>query len=471
MCTQTTPKQITTVKVGEHRGKARIWLQGLRLAHAGFAVSERYSVSRDDRVLTLRIADTGERIVSRKKQGERELPVIDLENDALQALFGSEDRVQIIIGDGAIRVELLPKDEAKRTRVKRLADKVSRGEPLSVGSLCAGIGVLDHAIHTGLQARKVPAAPSWAVEMEQSYLQASLDNNPIWRSSGTAIHGRMEDVEPTLLSPVDILIAGLPCTGASRAGKSKNRLKYAEQHETAGSAFVAFLAIVRASNPACVVFENVPDYRNTMSMHVIRDVLVDLGYRIHETILDNSSGALEDRKRYCMVAMTEPLEFAFEPTPVRQVGATLGDILEDVPLDSPAWKPCDYLHRKEERDRAAGKGFRMQIVDPGSTSVGTIGRHYAKWRSTEPLVQHPSNPKLKRLLTPAEHARVKTIPEKLVDGLAATVAHQGLGQSVLHGAFMAVGKAIARSIRGSRKELGERHRAGNLDKHQMEMAI
>lgn len=78
--------------------------------------------------------------------------------------------------------------------------------------------------------------------------------------------------------------------------------------------------------------------------------------------------------------------------------------------------------------------------------MGTIGRHYAKWRSTEPLIQHPANPKLRRLLTPTEHARVKTIPEALIEGLSATTAHQCLGQSVLHCAFIAVGRALGRAI-------------------------
>jgi DNA (cytosine-5)-methyltransferase 1 len=51
-------------------------------------------------------------------------------------------------------------------------------------------------------------------------------------------------------------------------------------------------------------------------------------------------------------------------------------------------------------------------------------------------------------MTPAEHARVKTIPESLIEGLAATTAHEVLGQSVIFSAFVAVGELLAKTILG-----------------------
>ena len=105
-------------------------------------------------------------------------------------------------------------------------------------------------------------------------------------------------------------------------------------------------------------------------------------------------------------------------------------------------KPYVFDDKKEKRDIAAGKGFRTQLVDATSTKVGTIGRGYAKWRSSEPMVSHPSEPGIRRLLTPLEHARVKAMPERLIEGLWATLAHQCLGQVVLHPVFVAVGRCL-----------------------------
>lgn len=255
---------------------------------------------------------------------------------------------------------------------------------------------------------------------------------------------------------LDFVCGGIPCTGASRAGVSKNKLQFAEEHSTAGTLFFDYLEFVKATNPAVALVENVPEYGKSSSMAVIRSVLGSLGYDLFEAVLDGSEfGAIEARKRLCLVAITKGLggsvEFVFpSASPGVQPGkqATLADVLEDIPLDSDRWKSYDYLAAKEERDIAAGKGFSRQLVRPDARTVGTIGRGYSKARSTEPFLQHPTSPDLSRLFTPVEHARIKGIPEYLVDGLAATTAHEVLGQSVIYPVFHSVGYAIGAAIQG-----------------------
>jgi len=100
-----------------------------------------------------------------------------------------------------------------------------------------------------------------------------------------------------------------------------------------------------------------------------------------------------------------------------------------------------------ERDIEAGKGVRMQVFDAASRRIGTITKGYAKGRSTDPKIRHPDNPDLLRQLMPVEHARVKQVPEHLVDGLSDTVAHEVLGQSVVYQPFVAVGALVARALK------------------------
>src|SRR3546814_9440259 len=73
----------------------------------------------------------------------------------------------------------------------------------------------------------------------------------------------------------------------------------------------------------------------------------------------------------------------------------------------------------------------MQIIQPDSTKIATLTRGYAKIRSTDPKLQHPTDPTLLRQITPVEHARIKGVPEKMIEGLGITIAHQMLGQSIL----------------------------------------
>lgn len=435
---------VVYTRLGTHKGKKRLWLEGTRLANQGIEPGMGYRLESDPDKKTVCLViekdGLGQRVVSRRKRGERQLPVIDLRTDDL-AVLGEAERLRVIIKRDRIFVTIHHRTAAERERFERLVRKVNDGEPLSVGSLAHGGGILDHAIHQGLNESGVGCQLGFAVEIEKAYLDASQENNPVWHEHSIGIEAPMEDVEVGKLPAIEILCAGLPCTGASLSGRAKNRLKMAEQHETAGPLFVAFLNVIQATQPSVVVLENVPPYQNTASMAVIRSVMENLGYSIHEEVLNGQDfGAIEARERMCMVGLTRGLEgFDFANLTTHEgPKVQLSEILENVPDDDPSWRSFDYLHEKEKRDKAAGKGFTQQILTGDETSVGTLGRGYAKARSTEGRVKNPRTG-LQRLFTPKEHARIKTIPEYLIAGLSATRAHEVLGQSVIHAAFKEVG--------------------------------
>jgi DNA (cytosine-5)-methyltransferase 1 len=250
------------------------------------------------------------------------------------------------------------------------------------------------------------------------------------------------------LPKVDILEAGIPCTAHSNAGRAKKSLAKPEDDPNAGHLVAGFLAIAAAVNPAIILVENVPQYLTSASFAILSNQLREWGYDVQSTVLHGKDfGCLEHRDRMAMVAVSEGIDFdinslvvnADEPQP-------LGDLLEDVPLDSPLWSTMGYLRAKEERDIAAGKGFRMQIFDAASTFVSTIGRGYAKIRSTEPKIQHPTDPTLLRQLTPVEHARIKGVPEEMIEGLGVTIAHEMLGQSILAKPFRALADHIGNAL-------------------------
>ncbi len=458
-------KQLSYLKLGHHRGTRRLWIEGGRLEEAGFAPGTRFRLEHDPtrQALHIRIDELGERRTSRKRKGHREVPVLDINNEGLREVFGDHvDRVRAIITRETIIISVHPDDAAAAERYGRLVARLQGREPLAIGSVSHGGGVMDNALHEGLRRAEVPVRLAFAIEIEHRYLEASLRNNSIWDAESIAVHAPMEEVEGGLLPKVDLFVGGIPCTGASLAGRAKNKNASAEAHESAGHLFYAFLELLKHGNPAVVVLENVVPYRNTTSMSVIRAVLEKRGYEIHEAVLEgNAMGALEDRKRFVMVAVTRGLPFDFSAIrPIRGKEQTLGEILEALPLDDERWRNYAYLDRKAQRDKSwkemgRGSGFPQQILGPEAETVGTIGRQYWKGRSTEPFIRHPTDPQLKRLLTPAEHARVKGIPESLVQGEASTTGHEILGQSVIHPAFVALGALIGRSLRQSAGQVVE----------------
>jgi DNA (cytosine-5)-methyltransferase 1 len=129
---------------------------------------------------------------------------------------------------------------------------------------------------------------------------------------------------------------------------------------------------------------------------------------------------------------------------IAQDRPSIASILEANP--SEPFAANDYLAEKAVRDLAAGKGFKRQLIDGSEDRCGTIGRFYAKKRSTEPFVVNAEG--LERLFTPLEHARVKSIPEHLIaSGISKTTAHEILGQSVDYRQPLKLGLALFASLK------------------------
>ncbi|MTJ94037.1 MAG: DNA cytosine methyltransferase [Desulfovibrio sp.] len=444
--------------LGQHRGAPRIWLQGQCLRDAGALPGVRFRLIPDpaNRTLVIEITDDGDRRVSSKGP---DYPVVDINFSGLTDILGRVERLKVVFKPGKIVVTVHPDELATEERLNRLQQELASGVPLTVGSVFHGGGVMEAALHEGFKRAGIETEMGFAIELNGRFLEASLRNNPVWRSGkGVAICGSADDVELGELPKVSILQAGIPCDGASLSGRARRRLTSAEGHPDVGHLFVTFLNIVKATQPAVIVMENVAPYQNTASWAAISAVLKILGYDLHETILDgNEMGALEGRKRLCAVAVTHGQGFSWDGLcPVRVKEATLGEILDPA---AGAWSEMAGLKAKQARDQVKyadegwGTGFKMQIVDAASSSVPTVCKDYYKVRSTEPKVQHPSDPNLLRQLTPAEHAAVKGIPFSLVAGEVLTVQHQILGQSVIYPAFVAVGQHVGLCLRGVRQNV------------------
>lgn len=439
-------------KIGQYRGKPRLWLDR-QTERAGFEPGQRYDVVVQGRTVVLQANPDGSRVVSSKKDGEKTNPLIDLNSRELLALFDGMSSIRVAVQQGKIYLLPLASELKKQERFGRLRKKLEAGDPLAVGSLSHGGGILSHAIHSGLKKSGVDTRLAFANEIREELLEHAAVHNDAWDENTKVFAAPLQELAfdergVAQIPKVEILEMGLPCSGESRAGKAKRGLSSGEAHPDVGHLVVGALVILSKANPAAVVFEQVPTYATSASANILRNQLRDMGYVCHERLLRGSEwGAMEDRVRWCMVAVSEGIEFDFDqlqpPGPGQQ---KLGDVLENVPEDHPSWSTMAGLRAKELRDRDAGKNFAMQIFDAESDHVGTITKGYAKVRSTDPKLRHPSDPTLLRQFLPSEHARIKGVPEHLVDGVSATVAHEILGQGVVYPPFVGVGKHLGESL-------------------------
>ena len=446
---------VRTATLGQHRGAPRIWLEGQMPARAGFLPGVKFRLSADTGGLrvTLSVHEEGCRTVSRKERGGRELPVLDINSAEALAVLAGFKQIRVVFMDGEIH--LLPDavEARQKERMARLKAELDEGR-LSVGSVSHGAGILSHALHTGLEDEGIRSDLRFAVDIDPDALEVAAANNSAWTPRTQAIAMPVQILALAdhyvagKLPAVSVLEAGLPCTAASVSGRSKKGLKQAEDDGKAGHLVAAFIAMIGRLNPAVVLLENVRPYFNTASAAILRTQLRELGYDVQERDLDGQDYAIEARPRRVLLGVTEGIEINLEAmvAPPRAV-QTIGEILDDVPLDDEQWREVSYLKEKEKADKAAGKGFSMQLIESCGTRVGTIGAGYQKARSTEPRLVHPVNSELSRLFTPVEHARLKGIPAELIRGVdSKTTAHELLGQSVIWPAFRHVGQVVGRAL-------------------------
>lgn len=438
--------------IGSNRGKPRVWLQGLELEKAGFQPGVSYELDVKGQAIVLTLKRDGTRVVSPKKVRDRTLPVIDLNSKALLAMFDGMAAVRVVPKDGEIYILPLASELKKQERFQRLRAKLESGDPLLIGSLSHGGGILTHAIHEGLARAGIVSKLAFANEIRPELIEHAATSNDAWSPETMPLAAPMQELafdERGLANvpKVEILEAGIPCSGASRAGVAKRGLSHPEAHPEVGHLVVAALVILNKAAPAIVLIENVVTYATSASASILRSQLRDLGYTTHERVLSGKEWALEGRERWCMIAVTQGIDFDFDQlVPPAHIPREIAEVLDDIGPDDPRWSTMQGLKDKQERDKDQGKNFKMQIYDASDTSVGTITKGYSRVRSTDPKLRHPTNPGLLRQFTPAEHARLKTIPPHLLEGVSDTLKHEIAGQSVIYEQFVDVGHHAGNSL-------------------------
>lgn len=440
--------------IGEKRGAPYIYFDGLQAVRAGFSPGQKFEVEIDGNRVVLSANKDGSRTVSTKRKNDIDYPVIDLNSKALAEVFEGMSAIRVIVQQDKVYLLPLASEVKKRERLKRIAHKMANNEPLKMGSLSHGGGVLSHAVHEGLRQAGIDADLAFANEIREDLLQHAIEHNDAWGPETMALAMPMQEVaqDDWLLSKLptlDVIEMGLPCSGASKAGASKRGLSKMEDHPEVGHLVFAALVIINKTQPAVMLLENVPEYADSASAMILRHQMRDMGYTTHEAILEGREfGCLENRVRWCMVAVTEGLDFDMaQLAPTVTVVRKLGEMLDPaIGPDDPRYRAVQYLKDKMERDSAKGNSFAMQTITPESTSVPTLRKGYHKGGSTDPRLTHPTEPELSRLLTAAEHARVKGVPDHLIEGLSDSVAHQLLGQGIVYDPFVAVGKRIGERL-------------------------
>jgi DNA (cytosine-5)-methyltransferase 1 len=444
------------VTLGAHRGSPRLWITGFFAERAGFQAGAKFEAIKNADHMVLRVSHRGSRRVSSKQAaaGTRKIPIIDLNSRTLLDIFPARCALRLIMRPGEILITAIASVRRRVERTTRLLRRLERGEALAVGTLTSGGGVLDHALKTGLADAGVATRLRWANEIREDLMEQAFAHNEAFDAATIALEGPIQEIafDESVMARVphvDVLIAGLPCSGASTPGRTRRRLAVAEAHPLVGHLVVAALAVVPRVNPSALLLESVTNYQRTASAAILRNQLREWGYDIYEReFLGTEWGDLEARRRWCMVALTRGIEFDLETlVPAPHAARALGSVLEPLEAVAHRFSPMAGLKARQARKQAQGDRFLMQVYTGSEPYIHTLTKGITKNRSTDPKIQHPHHPELLRNPTAREHARIKGVPERLIEGLPQTTAHELLGQSICYAPFRALGAHLGNALR------------------------
>ena len=97
-----------TRKIGNNRGRPRLWLQGAILEAAGFAPGDHYALKVAEGKLRLRLLtkddqpQPAEEPKQRKVSGKSDMPIVDISGDVIERAFPDGGTVRVKSANGII---------------------------------------------------------------------------------------------------------------------------------------------------------------------------------------------------------------------------------------------------------------------------------------------------------------------------------------------------------------------------------
>lgn len=426
-------QRVSALKLGEHRGSPRVYIEGEFLIRAGFAPSQLIEARFRKGRVTLRLSEQGSRRVSQKGKGR---PVIDINSRVLRDAFGDVQTLQIIVRTGEIVLTPLRGE-------RRRADRCRNGKE---GAIFAGGGLFTKA------AQLAGFKPGFAIELNPDYAEVYERNFP----DALMFNMSVADVPLEQLPQVELLTIGIPCelfsnirTTTRGTGRKRDRSQVPEsQHIDADLTMWAALIIERV-NPATVIIEEAKEWIATGAGWMMRYFLQRLGYTVEARVIDAVEfGELMHRRRTVMIATSD--DRVSWPRAERS-SRTLGDIFDAAAEVEGEWfdaesKPWLFEHYRKQAEK--GNGFEPVKVTAESEAVKAITKRYLSGQGDGTLVASPTKPGVYRWFTLAEIRRLFGVPQSFILPDAKTRAGEVLGQGVIVTLFKKIIECATGRARG-----------------------
>ena len=366
--------------------------------------------------------------------------------------YWTQDELAERVGRGSRTVrrwiagESQPRYEVARLIEMELArDERPRQPSFTFIDLFAGIGGLRRGFEA--QNGRCVFTSEWDSHAAKTYKANFPDSDDV--------HGDITKIDPRVIPPHDLLLAGFPCQPFSLAGVSKkNSLGRAHGFldKTQGTLFFNIVSILKAKQPRAFLLENVKNLRSHdggRTFAVIVGALRELGYQVVDHVISAASWVPQRRERVFLAGFKDPVTFNFDDLRRPPHAPTLADILhasDEEPEEpftiasrgrtvvSPRYTLSDhlwqYLQDYATKHREKGNGFGCSVFGPGDVAR-TLSARYHKDGSEILIAQRGKNP---RRLTPRECARLMGFDtrdgKRMIIPVSDTQAYRQFGNSV-----------------------------------------
>lgn len=324
--------------------------------------------------------------------------------------------------------------------------------------LFAGIGGIrlgfDQAFGDDIKTVFISELDEKAVETYKANFNDSID-----------VVGDITKVDEKKIPEHDILLAGFPCQAFSLAGHKKGF------EDARGTLFFDVARIIKRHKPKVVFCENVKNLVNHNkghTFHVIKNILVDLGYRVFYQVLNSKNfGVPQNRERIYIVAFRDdiaPENFVFpKKTDDTKV---IKDIVEEDEVSPKYYLSTTYLtslKKHKERHASKGNGFGYEIRGinsvAGAIVCGGMGRERnliidERLTDFNPVtrIKGGVNKEYIRKMTPREWARLQGFPNDFKLVVADTHLYKQFGNSVTVPVIRAIAEQIKKHLKNEKRK-------------------
>ncbi len=152
---------IVNTKLGEHRGKKRVWLEGQKLLREGYYPGMKYDLELKDSQVVLRVKEEGKFTISKRERNGRVSPIIDLTAQELATVFDGVEMLRVFIRNGAIVISAHHQQERVIERVNRLSASWRMENRFRYAASFMGVGCLIKRFTPVFTNRELPAPYQW----------------------------------------------------------------------------------------------------------------------------------------------------------------------------------------------------------------------------------------------------------------------------------------------------------------------